>query len=304
MNKTHLQNMAARLDSELWAMEPNALRQLAAKLDATSDAEKKTKPKPPAPYTATPDGCVYGAKLKVPRAAGAVAVYPLRGVIGQHQSWFTDVSTESIADTLGGLVANDKVGAIVLAWDSPGGTVSGVPELCEQIRAFQSVKPIYSISDASMYSAAYWLGTAATNTFVVPSGGVGSIGVWTMHMDLSKAYDEIGIDVSLISAGKHKVEGNPFEPLSEEAREAIQADVDEYYTMFLDGVAKNRGVRSSVVESDYGEGRTVLAKAALESGMVDGVTTLPELLGALVPKRRGSSVAAADLAIELAEASM
>lgn len=294
---------AAYVNDAPFAMEPHALEQYVARIRIGSVVAEAPEL---APYKHVDYGqeswlAEQAGPVQVERSTGAVAVLPLRGAIDHHRSWFGDVFVDEIDTVLGSLVSNSEVGAIVLDWDSPGGVVSGVPELAEKIREYAKAKPIYSLSNASMYSAAYWLGSAATKTFVIPSGGVGSIGVWTAHIDSSKALEDMGWRVTLISAGKYKVEGNPFGPLEDEARAAIQSRIDEFYGMFTAGVAKNRGIRQATVEAGYGEGRTVQASAALAEGMVDGVATLGQLLGALVPRRKQASRAAAEAQIALAE---
>lgn len=296
MTNRHLGILAERLDCKPWAMEPHALRKYTSKIIIDADVSE---PEPLQPYAANVSGS-QAAKLDVSRASGSVAVVPIRGSIEHHRSWWADTSVDDIGATIGGLVADDKIGAIVLAWDSPGGNVEGVPELADSIRGYRGTKPIYSISDAEQFSAAYWLGSAASKSFVTPSGAVGSIGVWTMHIDSSKQMETAGLDITMISAGKYKVEGHPFEPLGDEARASIQADVDQYYDMFVDSVARNRNRRTNTVREGFGQGRTVMAPQAAESGMVDGVATLSELLGAIVPRKRGMSRAEARLKIEMA----
>jgi len=98
---------------------------------------------------------------------------------------------------------------------------------------------------------------------------------------MSKALEEDGIKVSLISQGKYKVEGNPYEPLAEEARAAIQVRVSEAYDAFIQSVARNRGVAPDDVRNGFGEGRVVGARQAVELGMADRVGTLEETVNRL-----------------------
>jgi ClpP class serine protease len=128
------------------------------------------------------------------------------------------------------------------------------------------------------YSAAYWLGSAAEELYVAPSGGVGSIGVVAVHEDRSGALAQRGIKPTYITSSKYKAEGNPTQPLDKEAKAEFQREVDGYHGMFIEAVAASRGVDSAEVEADYGQGRTVRAKDALERGMVDGVHTLDSAL--------------------------
>jgi signal peptide peptidase SppA len=224
------------------------------------------------------------------------------GVIESKRIYWGDVFTEELGSLLATLVANPDIAAIVLDIDSPGGSVYGVQELADQIRGYRSSKPIYSVATGMEASAAYWNGSAATKAFASPSSQVGSIGVWTAHVDISKMLEEWGVKITLVSAGKYKVEGNMFEELGEEAKAAIQGEVDVYYGHFAEGVAKNRNRRASTVKGGFGEGRLLVAERALDEGLIDGIATLPEVLGAIVPRRKGSRSASARARLALEEA--
>ena len=141
-------------------------------------------------------------------------------------------------------------------------------------------------------SAAYWIATAADELVVSPSAEVGSIGVFAAHEDMSAALEKEGVKVSLISEGKYKTEANPYEPLSEEARAAVQSRVSEYYDAFVKAVARNRGVKAADVRGGFGEGRTVGARQAVQLGMADRVATLDETIARLqkgAPRGRAAS---------------
>ncbi len=222
-----------------------------------------------------------------PRAGGSVAVLQLHGVISHRSQMMKNVSeppgtsTESFGARFDEMLARPDVKAIVLDVNSPGGTVQGVQELSDKIYQGRKQKHIVAVANSLAASAAYWIATAADEVVVTPSGQVGSIGVFTVHQDFSKAYEEAGIKTTLISAGKHKVDGNPFEPLSEEARERIQENINYFYGMFVQAVGRNRGVPVSTARNSFGQGRVVNADEALESGMVDRVATLESVLRSL-----------------------
>ena len=231
--------------------------------------------------------------------AEAVAVLPLYGVIAQRADLMTEssggTSVERFTARFRELVADPNVGAIVLDVDSPGGTVSGVDELAAEIYRARGSKPIVAVANSLAASAAYWIASAADELVVTPSGEVGSIGVLTAHEDMSAMLETEGVRVSLISAGKYKTEGNPYEPLSDEARAALQVRVDGYYDMFVKAVARNRGVSARDVREGYGEGRVVGAVQAKALGMADRVATLDETLARLVKSRRRPGARAEEL---------
>jgi ClpP class serine protease len=114
--------------------------------------------------------------------------------------------------------------------------------------------------------------------------------------------EQDGVKVTLISAGKFKTEGNPFEPLSDEAREAFQADIDAFYAMFTNDVAKGRGASADDVRSGFGEGRMVMARDAVKAGMADRVATFDETVARLARGDVPASRARAQADTEMSEA--
>jgi len=109
---------------------------------------------------------------------------------------------------------------------------------------------------------------------ITPSGEAGSIGVYTLHEDISKYLDDLGIKETFVYAGKNKVEGNPYEPLGEDAKAHIQSTIDNFYDMFVGDVARHRGIKPADVEKQFGQGRAYGAAECLTRGMVDRVDTL------------------------------
>jgi len=223
---------------------------------------------------------------KSDRQVQAVAVLPLFGVIFPRANLMTEMSGATSAEMFGAqfseLVQDPKISAIVIDVDSPGGQVDGIEELSQKIFEARGQKPIVAVADHTMASGAYWIGTAADEVVASPSSEMGSIGVFAAHVDMSQALEKEGVKVSLISRGKYKIEGNPYEPLSEEARTAIDARVGDYYESFVNSVARNRGVKVAAVRNGFGEGRVVGARQAVELGMADRVGTLEETIDRLV----------------------
>jgi signal peptide peptidase SppA len=223
---------------------------------------------------------------------GAVAILPIRGTIAHHASMLAESSggatTEGIAKRLREALADPQVASIVLDIDSPGGSVSGVPELAAEIYRSRGRKPLKAVANALAASAAYWIGTAADELIVTPSGEVGSVGVIAAHQDISEALVKEGVKVSLVTAGRYKAEGNPYQPLDEEARAELQRRVDEAYGWFVRDVARNRGVSVETVRSEFGEGRVYGGKEAVRRGMADRVATLDEVIAELASPRRAA----------------
>ena len=223
---------------------------------------------------------------------GAVLVLPLYGLITQRSNWmsywFGGTTTESFTLALRQALADPNVTAIVIDVDSPGGSVAGVDELASEIFAARSKKTIIAISNTLNASAAYYLSSQASELYVMPSSLTGSIGVYNTHQDISGYLDQMGIKMTLISAGRFKVEGNGYEPLTPDAQAAFQKLVDGYYAQFVAAVARGRKTKVTAVKSGFGEGRVVMAAEAVELGMADKIGTLDTVLARFGVQRTSS----------------
>lgn len=236
------------------------------------------------------------AAANVPaKSGGSIAVLPLFGVISQRMSLMDEISggtsTEKFTAAFRAALNDSTVKAIVINIDSPGGSVYGVDELSSEIYKARGQKQIVAIANSLSASAAYYIGSAATEFNVTPGGEAGSIGVWVAHFDESKLLEGAGVKPTLISAGKYKTEGNPYEPLSADAQAAIQSRVDDFYTMFLDAVARNRNTTAKKVSDGYGQGRVVGATEAVATGLADRVASFDQVLsrlGAGAPARNAA----------------
>lgn len=224
-------------------------------------------------------------------APGGVAVLPIQGVIAPKANLMTQVSGGASAQLLTREVeraaADPAVRAIVLAIDSPGGSVYGVPELATAVRAADQIKPVYAWTDATMASAAYWVGSAARAVYISgPTVQLGSIGVVATHLDKSAAQLREGVVATDIFAGAYKRIASENAPLSEAGRQAMQDKVDYLYQVFVGAVADNRGVSEPVVLEHMADGRVFIGQQAIAAGLADAFATLPALLAALADNPR------------------
>ena len=222
-------------------------------------------------------------------AAGGVAVISVFDAISNRPHSF-GASTQEIDAELDAAAASRSIAKILVNIDSGGGTVEGVPETAAKIRLVNSIKPVTSIANGMMASAAYWIGAAASEVVVTPSSSVGSIGVYTIHEDITKMLEKEGEKITTVSFGKYKTELAPWVELTEEALEHLQQRVDEIGTWFVKDVGKFRGDTPANVRSGYGEGRVLSAKAAVKANLADRVATFEETLDRMLAKakpRRG-----------------
>lgn len=169
---------------------------------------------------------------------------------------------------------DENVKAIALIIDSPGGEVSGCFELGDKLYEARSIKPIRAFAADHAYSAAYALGSAATDLMVTRSGGTGSVGVVTAHVDWSAALAQDGVKVTFIFAGSHKVDGNPYEKLPDDVKARIQERIDKTYAVFTGTVARNRNLEDQAVRDT--EALTFDAQDSVAKGFADGIGALDE----------------------------
>jgi signal peptide peptidase SppA len=269
--------------SRPWAMLPESMDLLAGAISAGV-------------VVAGPFGDTNRASTKY----GGIAVVPLQGVItpsgggpkGQLLGMGGGIC--GFRQELAKAAADETVDQIVIEVNSPGGLTDRVPETAALVRKVRESKPITAVANTMAGSAAYWLASQANEVVVAPSGEVGSIGTYMLHTDKSEANEKAGLNVTLTSAGRFKTEGNAYEPLSDEAAEARQRKVDLFYGKFVADVAAGRGVSTNDVVEGYGEGRTLLAEAAVEAGLADRVATLEETVAGMGGQTTTEKIAAVE----------
>ena len=266
-----------------WALMPERLQAMSGILTRWSAGEP---PSDETMFQVSTDRVLRDTRKQMAAAStgSGIAVLPLYGVVTQRGNMVDDISgpgsssTQQFTSVLRQMLADDTVGQILIDIDSPGGSVYGVSELASEIIKARAQKPVIAVANSLAASAAYWIGCSASEFYVTPGGEVGSIGVWQAHFDYSKALEEDGVKPTLISAGKFKVEGNPYVPLDEQAQAFMQSRVDDYYNAFVEAVALGRGVSINDVKTGMGEGRVLGADAALAQNMVDGIATFDDVL--------------------------
>lgn len=207
-----------------------------------------------------------------------VAVLPIYGTIHPKINLMSEMSggtsVEAIRANLRAALADDTIDAIVFDIDSPGGSVDGIPELADEIFQSRGKKPMLAVANTMMASAAYWLGSQADRIHASPSAAVGSIGVVAVHEDHSARLEKAGVKPSFITSSIHKAEGNHAQPLSKDARDYVQGQVDYFGELFHEAVARGRSTDAETVAKDYGKGRVYNVAQATDVGMVDDVMTL------------------------------
>jgi signal peptide peptidase SppA len=187
-------------------------------------------------------------------------------------------------------LADDGVSAVLLDIDSPGGMVSGAFDLADHIYQSRSVKPITAMVNESAFSAGYLLASSAGRIIMPRTAEVGSVGVIATHADFSRAEDQAGITVTHVYAGSRKAYGSPHMPLSAEAFSDLQSSVNETYQLFVDTVARNRGLATEAVRGT--EAGIYKAKQAVAIKFADEIGTSSMAFASATSRNRSRVITA------------
>lgn len=210
--------------------------------------------------------------------ANGIAVIPIHGLLINRLSWSYSFATgyNFIRSQMNAALADDDVQLIVYDVNTPGGVASGCAELAREMYDSRSEKPSLAVVDARCYSAGVFLATACGKVVVTPSGGFGGIGCFAMHADYSEMLNTDGIKITFIEApsGGEKTDGHPYKPLSAKALATIQRDVDYHYGLFVEAVARHRGMSEDDIRAT--QAGVFLPPEALDLGLIDAMETPAE----------------------------
>lgn len=256
-----------------WAVVPEAFEAMARKF-AELSLEKDVKANLAAAAANERKKDLYTVR------ENGVAVVSVAGALTKRLtfwSWLMGATSyAAVLEAFDAALADSQVSAIVLSIDSPGGTVNGVEAAANRILSARSVKPVVAFADGMMASAAYWLGSATRAVVAQQTSDVGSIGALMVHHDFSVMDANAGVKITYLSAGKYKALGNDAEPLSGEAREMFQSQLDHVYSIFVSAVANHRGVSIDQVLSGMADGRLFIGEQAVTAGLVDRIGGLDD----------------------------
>lgn len=175
-------------------------------------------------------------------------------------------------------MADGSVQRIAMIVSSGGGEVAGCFDAVDRIFAMRGQKPIRAFVNEHAYSAAYAWASVADKISITRTGGVGSVGVVTSHMDVSGWNEKVGVKITFIHAGEHKVDGNPHEPLPEAVKNRMQARIDGLYNIFVSTTARNLALDEQVVRDT--KALTYSAEEAVSLGFAHEIRAFDEALAA------------------------
>jgi signal peptide peptidase SppA len=209
-------------------------------------------------------------------ADGEVQLVRIEGPVMKY-SYCGSLGMEQLQQGIRAANADPTIKSIVLLIDSPGGTVDGTHNLAREVKA--SKKPVVSFVNGMMCSAAYWIGSSASEIIADDANNgynatIGSIGTMAMWKDKSKAEEAAGIKTHIVFATKSKRKGAFSQEANSGNYERLITELDNLNETFLSSVKQNRGSRLKMEEEDVLEGDVYDAKAALKHGLIDKIGNL------------------------------
>lgn len=216
-----------------------------------------------------------GAGNRIFDRIGATAIIPVEGTL-IHKGAFLgqssgETSYQGIQTKIQAVRRDPSVRGVVFEFDSFGGEAAGAYDTAQMIAELSKEKPTMAVLNDFAYSSGYLL-AAPTRQIVMPAtGGTGSIGAMTMHIDHSARTERAGSKVTIVTSGKHKASGHPYGPLPDEVRAKMQARVDMHRDHFAEAVGQFRGARLSKAAALATEADTFSGEDALKAGLVDAV---------------------------------
>lgn len=215
-----------------------------------------------------------------------VAIINIEGIIGKRLGMLETMcggcDVDLISEAIDVVMEDPNITDVIFYINSPGGTVCGVPELAQKIAGCGDKKRTWAMVDVLAASAAYYLASQCGTVVCTPSSELGSVGVYSIYLDESVALANAGIKVNAISAGKYKLTGASFKPMTDEERAMLQADVDKIYNAFKAAVTSKRPIDDEDLQGQVFDGETSVTK-----GFSDGlVNSMSELLAVIAGQQK------------------
>lgn len=233
-------------------------------------------------------------KQKPYNVSNGVGIITITGSLVNRGAWVGAssglTSYEGIQHQIKSAMTDDAVKSVILDMHSPGGEAVGAFETAALVRELAAQKRTVAVINGMAASAAYAIPSGATEIVTTETGVGGSIGVVLLHADYSRALANEGINPTLIFAGAHKVDANPFEALSAEVKSDLQDEVNAFYDLFIKTVAKGRGSRLTAAAARKTEARTFIGQAAVDAGIADRLGSFESVLTELTRAAGRSTV--------------
>lgn len=272
-----------------WAMEEGRLTTLTRAIESALSADREGLAEIRQTLSMTRREARSGAKTESGYTVeNGVAFASFEGVVTKNPTCFGaffggDAVTSDLVDTLNAIREDESVREAVTRFDTPGGSVDGTAEAAEAMWLLRQKKPVTAYVDGMAASAGYWIASQATRVVANnATARVGSIGVYAVIPDTSRAYENRGVRVHVVKAGETKGGGVSGAPVTPDVLAEVQREVSALYDEFVAAVARGRGISIEKARA-LADGRVHIGRAAMDLGLVDGIASLEEAMAGTVP---------------------
>ena len=215
--------------------------------------------------------------MKKLSAKDQIAVIFAQGDIREGEGSVNSIGEGSINRALKAARNNDKVKAIVLRINSPGGSALTSDIIWREIELTKKVKPvIVSMGDVAA-SGGYYIACNANRIFAEPGTITGSIGVFGMIPNFKKVADKFGVNAEAVTTHENALGYSVFEEMSPKYKETLTESIEIIYDTFIGRVATGRNMTKEQVD-ELGQGRVWTGTMAKESGLVDELGSLDDAI--------------------------
>ncbi|RWY57060.1 signal peptide peptidase SppA [Mucilaginibacter gilvus] len=213
-----------------------------------------------------------------------IAVIYASGEINGGDGDDNSIGSEKISKAIRKARTDDKVKAIVLRVNSPGGSSLASDVIWREVMLTKKVKPIIvSMGDVAA-SGGYYIACAADSIYAEPNTITGSIGIFAVLPNMQKFFnDKLGITFDGVKTGKYADLGDVSRPLTPEEKAILQKSVNRGYDTFTKAVAAGRKKSQAYINS-IGQGRVWTGEQALKNGLVDKLGNINDAVASAAKK--------------------
>ena len=180
------------------------------------------------------------------------------------------LDNRKLTDRIAALIKNDRVRALIVAIDSPGGTVGGGESLHRVLSEVAGKKPVVAVMRGTAASAGYMIAMPAAYIFARESTITGSIGVKMETAEFSGLMRTLGISAETFASGPLKDQPSTTHPTSPEGRAVLQGLITDMYDQFVEMVARGRKMEMPAVRR-LADGRAYTGRQALRLNLIDAI---------------------------------
>ena len=208
-------------------------------------------------------------------ASDKIAIIYAQGEILYGEGEEDYIGQGKIIESLKKIRKDDKIKAVVLRVNSPGGSALASDLIWRELELTKKEKPLVVSMGNYAASGGYYIACNADKIIAEPTTITGSIGVFGMIPNVSKLADNLGINAEQVGTNRQSLGYSAFEPMNDDFHDYVKESIEDIYETFVDRVSKGRNMSFAKVDS-IGQGRVWTGTEAIQNGLVDELGSLED----------------------------